>query len=83
MFDYGWLDIEGAEGKTPVWRMRYTDTVAAGGAEKNRKEETELELKAGTYVLHYVTDDSHSFEEWNQEPPDQPHLWGATVIRDN
>lgn len=83
MFDYGWLDTEGAEGKSPVWRMRYTDTVAAGGAEKNRKEETELELKPGTYVLHYVTDDSHSFEDWNQAPPDQPHLWGATVIRDN
>jgi len=81
MFDYGWIEQgEGAEGKT-LWRMRYTDTVAAGGADKNRKEETELDLKPGNYVLHYVTDDSHSFQEWNQDPPDQPHLWGATVIR--
>jgi hypothetical protein len=82
MFDYGWVEEDG-EGKTPLWRMRYSDTVPAGGADKNRREETETELKPGTYVLHYVTDDSHSFQDWNAEPPDQPHLWGAAVIRLN
>jgi hypothetical protein len=91
MFDYGWIEQgsetsptkgqgEEPEGNT-LWRMRYSDTVPAGGSDKNRKEETDLELKAGTYVLHFVTDDSHSFQDWNSEPPDQPHLWGATVVR--
>jgi hypothetical protein len=84
MFDYGWVEAGegGGDGKT-LWRMRYSDTVPAGGADKNRREETETELAPGTYVLHYVTDDSHSFQDWNADPPDQPHLWGATVIRLN
>jgi hypothetical protein len=61
--------------------MRFASTVPGGGADKNRRQEEEIELVPGTYVLHYVTDDSHSFEEWNANPPDQPHLWGVAVVR--
>jgi hypothetical protein len=80
MFDYGWL--KRVDGPT-VWRMRYPDTVPAGGTDKNRREEEDLELEPGAYELHYVTDDSHSFEDWNSDPPDQPHLWGVAVYRVN
>jgi hypothetical protein len=81
MFDYGWVEQGEGEAAKTLWRMRYSDTVPAGGADKNRREETETELQPGTYVLHYVTDDSHSFQDWNAAPPDQPHLWGVSVIR--
>jgi hypothetical protein len=81
MFDFGWLERVDGERTETVWRMRFASTEPAGGADKNRRQEEEIELTPGTYVLHYVTDDSHSFEEWNAYPPDQPHLWGVAVIR--
>ena len=81
MFDFGWLERVDGERTETVWRMRFASTVPGGGADKNRRQEDEMELAPGTYVLHFVTDDSHSFEEWNSNPPDQPHLWGVAVIR--
>jgi hypothetical protein len=36
-------------------------------------------LKAGEYVLRYKSDDSHSFEGWNEDPPSDPFNWGITV----
>jgi len=78
MFDYGWLDrIDTGE---VIWRMRYPDTHHAGGAEKNRRVERYLRLERGTYELHFVTDDSHAFGDWNEAVPDEPHLWGVTLI---
>ncbi len=79
MFDYGRmrrLGEGGRQGRT-VWKMRYDDTVHAGGADKNRVVEGLIELESGSYELEYLSDDSHSFEEWNAAPPDRPHLWGV------
>jgi hypothetical protein len=81
MFDYGWLQRVDGPAPDVIWRMRYSQTERAGGDVKNRREEKTLQLDPGTYELHYVTDDSHSFEDWNSEPPSQPHLWGVAVYR--
>jgi hypothetical protein len=78
MADYGWLERE--PGGETVWAMRYPDTVPGGGADKNRREERVLKLESGRYALHFVTDDSHAFGSWNDSPPDDPQLWGVTLI---
>ena len=78
MFDYG--RIEDGNGRT-VWRMQYDDTEPAGGADKNRMFDGVITLPAGTYVLRYDSDGSHSSSNWNDEPPDDPDNWGVTVFR--
>lgn len=78
MNDYGWL--ERVPGGETIWAMRYQDTSNAGGAAKNRRQERLLTLEAGDYALHFVTDDSHAFGSWNDSPPDDPQLWGVTLI---
>ncbi len=78
MFDYGWItDTKGRK----VWRMRYADTRHAGGAMKNRMVNETVQLSAGTYTLHFRTDDSHAYEDWNDDPPRDPAHWGISVSR--
>lgn len=77
MTDYGWIERSNGD---VVWKMNFKDTSRAGGDNKNREERVVLELPAGTWDLHYVTDDSHAFGDWNATPPIQPHLWGITLI---
>lgn len=77
MYDYAWL-TDLATGRT-LWTMTYDRTERAGGAEKNRQASAELRLPAGDYVLHYRSDDSHSFGDWNAEPPSDPVHWGVTI----
>ena len=76
MFDYGWIE-DAATGKS-VWEMKAAETVHAGGAEKNRKVDAALSLPAGKYRLHYKTDDSHSFDNWNATPP-EINFWGIAL----
>lgn len=78
MADYGWLKNESTGRK--VWTFGYEDSEPAGGAKKNRMVRVTLELSRGEYSLHYVTDGSHAFGDWNDTPPRQPHLWGVTLI---
>ena len=78
MFDYGW--IESGSGAL-VWKMTYEATEPAGGADKNRMFDGTIKLPAGSYVLRYVSDDSHSYTDWNDDPPDDPEGWGITVFR--
>ena len=77
MYDYGW--IEDLDDNDVVWEMTYEKTHWAGGANKNRKVDTIISLKPGNYELHYVTDHSHSFNDWNDNPPDDPINWGITI----
>ena len=79
MDDYGW--IEDARTGQRVWEMSYPATERAGGAEKNRRFEGTIRLPAGPYVLHYRTDGSHAFGDWNANPPDEPDMWGVTLYR--
>ena len=78
MFDYG--RIEDGNGRT-VWQMQYEETEPAGGADKNRMFDGVITLPAGSYVLHYTSDGSHSSSNWNDEAPDDPDHWGITVFR--
>jgi hypothetical protein len=79
MVDYGW--IEDARSGRTVWEMKYRTTEPAGGASKNRKFDGTIRLPAGEYVLRYESDGSHSFGDWNADPPDDPEAWGITVFR--
>lgn len=80
MVDYGW--IEEKERGDIVWKMKYRDTRHAGGAEKNRLFTGTLELRKGDYELHYVTDGSHSYMDWNAAPPDDQDIYGITLLRE-
>ena len=77
MFDYGWIS-DMANGDV-VWKMKYQETEHAGGADKNRMYNGVIELDAGDYLVHYQTDDSHSYEDWNMKRPDEPEKWGITL----
>ena len=79
MVDYGW--IEDAESGRVVWEMTYEATDPAGGARKNRALEGTIRLAAGSYVLHYKSDGSHSYGDWNDDAPDDAESWGITLFR--
>ena len=76
-YDYGWIADAGS-GET-VWEMDDRNTYPAGGAEKNRMFDGEVNLPAGEYILFYVTDDSHSAEEWNAAAPFDSDAWGIAL----
>jgi len=80
LYDYGW--IENAESGEDIWRMRYKETTHAGGADKNRKFNDVIRLKKGKYRLHYRTDDSHAYGDWNTRPPDDEESYGITVYKE-
>lgn len=80
MYDYG--SIERTSNGTVVWQMTYSMTFHAGGDRKNRMVNTTMLLDKGEYLLHYVSDDSHSFNDWNTDPPDDPTMWGITLFED-
>jgi hypothetical protein len=78
MDDYGW--IMSASGHQRVWEMRYSDTEPAGGDAKNRLFDRTIHLDKGNYIVHYVTDDSHSYGDWNAAAPPDGQRWGITVL---
>jgi len=80
MFDYGWIEKE-SNGEH-VWEMSYGMTFHAGGARKNRIVNTTILLDKGKYKLRYTSDDSHSYENWNSDPPDDRTMWGITLYED-
>lgn len=77
MHDFAWIEDE-RRGRT-VWEMTYRMTEHAGGAEKNRIFEGVVRLPAGSYSVHFESDGSHSYEDWNAAPPRDPEAWGVTV----
>ncbi len=78
MYDYAWLEDSGGR---VVWEMTYPKTDKAGGASKNRLYQGTLELEAGDYVLHYKSDGSHAYRDWNESPPHDPDAWGVQIAR--
>ncbi len=80
MADYGWI-TDNRTGTT-AWEMTYSMTVHAGGARKNRMVNTTILLDRGEYTLHYETDDSHAYKDWNMDPPEDPEYWGITLYPD-
>lgn len=79
MYDHAWLEVAGT-GRV-VWEMTYRTSEHAGGASKNRVYDGTLQLPAGSYVLRYESDGSHSYDEWNSDPPDDPEGWGVVIRR--
>ena len=77
MYDYGW--IENTADGSVVWEMTYRKTTPAGGAAKNRLVEQTILLDKGSYAAYYVTDGSHSCNDWNADPPNDPFSWGIVI----
>lgn len=73
--DYGWIENENGE---LIWKMKAKESSYAGGMLKNQKIDTTLQLSAGKYILHYVTDESHSHKNWVGPPPSAP-FYGIAV----
>lgn len=69
--------IEDSLGKT-VWKMQNFYTKHAGGAKKNQIADTIITLKAGKYLLKYSTDESHSWNNWDDKPPQTP-FYGIVI----
>lgn len=80
MYDYGWIENE--QGRI-IWEMTFRKTDHGGGARKNRMFNDTIFLEAGTYYVYYETDGSHSYNNWNSTPPDNPEMYGITVLLDN
>jgi len=80
MFDYGL--IENTENGVVIWEMTYGMTFHAGGARKNRVVNTTILLEKGEYLLRYISDDSHSYGDWNEEPPEDQEFWGITLYEE-
>lgn len=77
MYDYGWIEDDNT-GQV-VWEMTYRKTDHAGGARKNRLFDDTIFLKKGNYTVYYESDDSHSFNDWNDTPPWDPLNWGISI----
>ncbi|MBD1434973.1 hypothetical protein H8B06_19290 [Sphingobacterium sp. DN00404] len=77
LHDRGWIENEA--GNT-IWQMTNYHTQHAGGAEKNRKVDTAIYLPKGKYALRYVTDESHSWDNWDDKPPETP-FYGIVIFR--
>ncbi len=80
MADYAW--IEQASTGEVVWEMTYRTTNHAGGAKKNRRFDKSVYLEKGDYVVHFQTDDSHAFNDWNDDPPEDRTHWGVTIYKE-
>jgi len=78
IYDYGW--IMNVDDHKRAWTMTVRNSVCAGGNEKNILTTDYIKLAPGTYELHYVTDDSHSTEAWNADPPHDPLLYGISLL---
>jgi len=79
MYDYGWIENDNT-GEI-VWEMTYRKTRHAGGADKNRMVVANIALDKGTYRATFITDDSHSLEDFNASPPDNPERWGMIISK--
>ena len=81
MHDHGWIiDMKSRE---RIWSMEGRGITPAGGAPKNLRARRSMTLDEGSYVLYFVTDGSHSADDWNSEPPYDPLRWGITVCAEN
>ncbi|HEX9006540.1 MAG TPA: hypothetical protein VF889_04560, partial [Bacteroidota bacterium] len=78
MADYG--QILDARTRNKVWTMDVDRTFHGGGASKNRYMDEIIRLPKGDYIVTYTTDDSHTYDDWNAEPPFDPEHYGITVM---
>ena len=67
--DYGWIEDKNGN---KVWEMNAKYSKHFGGALKNQFIDTVVQLNKGSYTLHYLSDESHAYSNWNDEPPSFP-----------
>ncbi|MDZ7717361.1 MAG: two-component regulator propeller domain-containing protein [Balneolaceae bacterium] len=79
MYDYGWIENE--EGDTLWTANKIDNSFHAGGALKNRIIIEKLTLEEGTVNLRYFSDDSHSYDLWNEPAPSYTNLWGIALVK--
>jgi hypothetical protein len=77
MYDYGW--ISDARTREVIWEMKGRDTKHAGGDDKNRAYDQIHKFEPGSYVVHFVTDGSHSYRDWNASAPFMKSRYGITL----
>ena len=78
-YDYGW--IERANSGEIVWEMTFQNTRPAGGADRNRRFDGEVTLPPGEYIVHYRTDFSHAYGDFEDEAPADPQGWGIRISK--
>ncbi|MBP7460151.1 MAG: hypothetical protein KBA26_02575 [Candidatus Delongbacteria bacterium] len=78
MADYAWIIRK--KDRVKVWEMTYQNSVWAGGSRKNRLFDDVIFLDDGIYEVYYVTDDTHAFDSWNDNPPPNPDQYGIQVF---
>jgi CubicO group peptidase (beta-lactamase class C family) len=76
MVDYG--GIEDLSSGKLIWMMTPDRVSPAGGVGNNRRVNDQITLPAGTYRLHFRTDETHSFNHWTDLPPDTL-FWGIAL----
>ena len=76
MVDYG--GIEDVSSGKLIWMMTPDRVSPAGGVGNNRQVNDQVTLPAGTYRLHFRTDETHSFNHWTDLPPDAL-FWGIAL----
>lgn len=77
MVDTAW--IEEAQTGRFVWKMKFQKTQQAGNDPRNRRVDRILQLPPGRYNVHFVTDISHSPQQWISAPSSHPERYGITV----
>ncbi|MEN8250395.1 MAG: SpoIIE family protein phosphatase [Bacteroidota bacterium] len=78
MIDYGWLADK--NGKIIWTSINNKENYHLGGDKKNRINVDLIKITPGKYYLKYRSDESHSFDNWNGEPPEYEHLWGIRIF---
>ena len=76
--DYG--VIIDAKTRQRVWTMDVDRVRHGGGAAKNCFVDEIIDLPAGNYIVSYLTDDSHTYNDWNDAPPFDPEHYGITLM---
>jgi hypothetical protein len=76
IWDYG--GIEDVSSGKLIWMMTPDRVSPAGGVGNNRQVDERITLRAGTYRLHFRTDEAHSFGNWIDLPPDTL-FWGIAL----
>jgi CubicO group peptidase (beta-lactamase class C family) len=78
MVDY--VFVENADTGQIVWQMYHFETTSAGYP-RNRRVDRPLSLPAGTYRLHFQSNETHAFGDWGDRPPGH-RFWGIALLKD-
>jgi serine phosphatase RsbU (regulator of sigma subunit)/ligand-binding sensor domain-containing protein len=77
-YDYGKIENESG---SVFWNGQPSkNSMNLGGAGKNKIIVDVVRLTPGKYNLYYKSDGSHSFGNWNAQPPIDSLLWGIQIL---